>query len=60
VKNLKINPLWIAITTFWIPGLIAKSSLPETPKTILIWGIVAIQIYFLYIGIERLRAEKRG
>ncbi|KJS83100.1 MAG: hypothetical protein JM58_13315 [Peptococcaceae bacterium BICA1-8] len=59
MKNLKINPLWIAIATVWVPGVIAKSPLPETPKTIMIWIIVIIQIYLLYIGIERLRAEKK-
>ncbi|KJS21507.1 MAG: hypothetical protein VR72_10215 [Clostridiaceae bacterium BRH_c20a] len=59
MKDLKINPLWIAIATVWIPGLIAKSFLPETPKTIMIWIIVGFQIYLLYIGIDRLRAEKK-
>ncbi|MFZ7103992.1 MAG: hypothetical protein ACOWWO_15240 [Peptococcaceae bacterium] len=59
MKDLKINPLWIALLTFWVPNFVAKTSLPETPKTVLIWVIVAFQLYLLYKGIEIIRANKK-
>ncbi|MDK2822811.1 MAG: hypothetical protein PWQ67_665 [Clostridia bacterium] len=59
MRNIKINPLWLALLTFWVPNTIAKTSIPETPKIILIWAVIAFQIYLLYLGIERIRASKK-
>ncbi len=49
----KFNPLWIPFLTFWIPSQIAKIPMAnETIKTALIWGIIVVQVYFLYQGIN--------
>ena len=49
----KFNPLWIPFLTFWIPSQIAKIPMAnETIKTAIIWGIIVIQVYFLYQGIN--------
>ncbi|NLW25400.1 MAG: hypothetical protein GXY91_09245 [Clostridia bacterium] len=58
MRNLKINPLWIAFLTVWVPGTIARFKIPETPKTILIWAVLIFQIYCLYLGIQRLKKKK--
>lgn len=49
----KFNPLWIPFVTFWIPSQIAKIPMAnETIKTGIIWGIIVVQVYFLYQGIN--------
>jgi len=60
MRNLKFNPIWLALLTFWVPSTIAKFSMPETPKIVLIWVVVALQIYLLYLGIGRLKEQKKS
>ena len=59
-RKLKFNPVWIAIGTIWIPHLMTRLNMPETPKVLLITGVVFVQIYFVYLGIERLNEEKKA
>jgi len=59
MKKLKINPIWLAFFTFWVPHTITGFSLPEVPKMVLIWLIVAFQIYWLYLGIEKIKKERK-
>ncbi len=55
----KFNPLWIPFLTFWIPSQIAKIQMAnETIKTGLIWGIIVIQVYFLYQGINYIKYNR--
>lgn len=55
----KFNPLWIPFTTFWIPSQIARIPMAnESIKTVIIWCIIGIQVYFLYKGINYTKYKK--
>lgn len=57
-RKFKINPAWIAIGTIWVPNWMTRLPLSTTPKTLLITATVFLQVYFIYLGIERLLDEK--
>jgi len=57
----KFNPLWIPFLTFWIPSQIAKIPMAnETVKTVIIWGIIVVQVYFLYQGINYIKYNNQA
>ena len=57
-RKLKFNPVWVAIGTVWVPHLMTRLPLPVTPKSLLITATVFVQIYFVYLGVERIIDEK--
>lgn len=58
MKNLKINPLWIAFLGAWIPGWLITLPINENVKTALLGAVMIFLGYCLYVGIMRLNEEK--
>ena len=60
-KIKKMNPIWIPFLTFWIPGQIAKiQGVDENIKTVIIWAIILVQVYFLYKGINHIKIKNQA
>lgn len=56
----KFNPIWIPFLTFWLPAVLARQPMAnENLKTILIWAVIIVQVYFLYKGINYLKYQRR-
>ena len=60
IKEMKLNPIWLAFGTVWLPSVIANYVvMPIDIKTILIYVIIGMQMYCLFVGINRMKSEKK-
>ena len=57
-RKLKFNPVWLAIGAIWIQHLIIGFDISEVAKILLITAVLVVQVYFVYLGVERLNKEK--